>query len=237
MRTIYLAKVMVVAVLLLAPGLAQDRENQIDKSQIPAEADSVEKFVPHGWRIEERLIGDLNGDSIPDYALTMVEDRPAKDSDGFPTERQRALVILLQTAGGKLSRAAVADRLLICTRCGGTFYAFVETPANVQIQKGVIVVEQTHGSREVTEMSFKFRYDAASGQFILIGFDYVETDRLTAIVVSESTNYLTGVRIVTRSERGRDTKSRTAVAVKKTSIEQVVSGKFELAAAKRLGLY
>ena len=238
MRTIYLAKGMVVALLLLAPFcLAQDPKNLINKSQIPAEAESIEKFVPRGWKIEERLTGDLNGDSVPDYALKMVEDQPAKDSNDMATERQRALVILLQKTGGGLSRAAVADRLLQCTRCGGAFYGVMESPANVQIQKGVIVVDQDHGSRDLTNTSYKFRYDAAGGQFILIGFDYADADRATANVISESTNYLTGVRIVTRSKGGRDTKSRTAIAVKKTSIEQVDSEKFEEAAAKRLGLY
>jgi hypothetical protein len=92
MRPIYLANGMVLALLLLAPFcLAQDPKSLINKSQIPAEADSVEKFVPRGWKIEERLTGDLNGDSVPDYALKMVEDQPAKDSNDIATERERAL--------------------------------------------------------------------------------------------------------------------------------------------------
>lgn len=212
-------------------------QNRIDKSRIPAEADSIEKFVPARWKIEEQITGDLNGDSVPDYVAKLVEDKPAKDSDDVANVRQRALVIVLQQQGGKLSRAAMVDKLLQCTRCGGAFYGVSESPANVQIEKGVIVVDQDHGSRNLTNTYYRFRYDPASRQFILIGFDYADADRLTAQVVSESTNYVTGVRIVTRSKGNRDIKTTSKIALKKTSIEQVDSEKFEEAAAKRLGLY
>src|SRR5262245_50311118 len=108
-----------VAVLFLVPslGLAQDDRRLIDKNRIPAEAETIAAFVPRGWKIEEQVAGDLNGDSAPDYLLKLVEDKPAKDEEGVATERQRALVIVLQKQGGKLSRAAVADKLLQCTRC------------------------------------------------------------------------------------------------------------------------
>jgi hypothetical protein len=227
----------VVALLLLPPFCFAQEPNRIEKSRIPAEADSLQKFVPEGWKIEEQVTGDLNGDSVPDYAVKLLEDKPAKDSDDVATERQRALLIVLQQQGGKLSRAAVADRLLQCTRCGGSFYGVSESPANVKIEKGVIVVDQDHGSRNLTNTYYRFRYDVSSRQFVLIGFDYADADRGTAQVISESTNYLTGVRTVFRGKGNRDVKSSSKIPVKKTSIEQVDSEKFEEAAAKRLGLY
>jgi hypothetical protein len=228
-----------VAVLFLLPPfcIAQEQRSLISKTRIPAEADNLEKFAPAGWKIEEQLTGDLNGDSVPDFALKLVEDKPAKDSEDTATERQRALVIVLQKQGGKLSRAAVADKLLQCTRCGGAFYGVSESPANVQIEKGILVVDQDHGSRNLTNTTYRFRYDPASQQFLLIGFDYADADRATANVISESTNYLTGVRITTRGKGTRDVKTRSTVPVKKISIEQVDSEKFEEDAAKRLGVY
>jgi len=99
----------------------------------------------------------------------------------------------------------------------------------------VLVVDQDHGSRNLTNTTYRFRYDAASQQFILIGFDYADADRATANVNSESTNYLTGVRITTRGKGNRDVKSRSIIPVKKISIETVDSEKYEEAAAKRLG--
>lgn len=219
-----------------ASCLAQETGTGVNKSFIPAEADDVSKFVPPGWRIEERVRGDLNGDSLADYALKLVEDKPAKDKDGDATERQRALVIVLQNKDGKLSRAAIANKLLQCTRCGGAFYGVMESPANVKIEKGVIIVTQDHGSRWLTNTTYRFRYDADTRKFGLIGFDFSNADRLTAAVVSESTNYLTGVRRVSRGKGNRNTSTTAHISPQKVFIDQVDYEKFEEDASNRLHL-
>jgi hypothetical protein len=226
------------AAFLTLPQLAYGQEERvlIDKTRVPTEAGEISKFVPSGWKIEEQVEGDLNGDAVSDVVLKLVEDKPAMDGEGMATERARALVILWKTPAGKLARAAVADRLLQCTRCGGAFYGVSESPANVQIEKGVLVVDQDHGSRNLTNTYYRFRYDAATGQLLLIGFDYADADRATANVISESSNYLTGVRITTRGKGERDVKTRSTFVKQKISIEAVDSEKFEEAAVKRLKL-
>ncbi len=216
--------------------LGQDERVVINKALVPATANDVQSFVPRGWKIEEQFKGDLNADSVADQVLQLIEDKAEKDANGDPTERYRALVIVLQDQSGKLSRGAVAGRLLQCTRCGGAFYGVVEAPATVEIKNGVIEVNQDHGSRNLTNTYYKFRYDQATKQFVLIGFDYVDADRLTANVMSESTNYLTGVRVTTRGKGNRDVKTRTLIPKKKISIEDVDYEKFEDGATKRLGL-
>jgi hypothetical protein len=223
---------------LVFPALSFPQEDRasIDKSRIPIEANSINDFVPPGWKLEEQVPGDLNGDSLPDYALKLVEDKPAKNDDDTASERQRALVIVLKNKEGKLSRAAVADKLLQCTRCGGAFYGVMESPANVKIEKGVLTVEQDHGSREVTDLAYRFRYEPGSNRFALIGFDIRSNDRLTAGVVTESTNYLTGLRVTFRGKGKSDKTSRKIVTTKKIYIEQVDNEAFEEAAAKRLGM-
>jgi hypothetical protein len=222
--------------LFASTGFAQDEAGVIDKSRVPAEANSAGQFVPPGWKIEEQVAGDLNSDSRPDFALKLVEDKPEKNSEGDVTERGRGLVVVLATAEGKLKRAGVADRLLQCTRCGGAFYGVVETPAEVKIEKGVIVVEQDHGSREISNVTFRFRYDAATERFVLIGFDFTNADRATANTVTESTNYLTGVRAVTRGKGERDVTTRSTISKKKIFLEEVNADDFEAAAVKRLRL-
>ena len=217
-------------------AFAQEEARTIDKSKVPAQADKPAQFAPAGWKVEEHVTGDLNGDSLPDYALKLVEDRAEKNSEGDPTERGRALVIALATKDGKLKRAGVAENLLQCTRCGGAFYGVVEAPANVSIDKGVVVVEQDHGSRDVTDMTYRFRYDPASQRFVLIGFDLSDVDRLTASGVTESTNYLTGVRVTTRGKGNRDTKTRTVIPKKTIYLDDVSSEDLETAAYKRLHL-
>ena len=234
----YLRSVLLCILLmtLSCVALAQEDAATIDKSKVPAEAGSAAQFAPAGWKIEEQATGDLNGDSLPDYAIKLVEDRAEKNSEGDPTERGRALVIALATKDGKLKRAGVADKLLQCTRCGGAFYGVVESPANVSIDKGVVVVEQDHGSRDVTDTTYRFRYDPASRRFILIGFDLSDVDRLTATAVTESTNYLTGIRITTRGKGNRDTKTRTVIPRKIIYLEDASNEDLEGGAYKRLRL-
>lgn len=216
---------------------AQAEAGKIDGSRIPAQAKDAASFVPAGWKIEEQVTGDLNGDSLPDFVIKLVEDKPAKDADDMPTERGRALVIALAEKDGSLKRAGVADKLLQCTRCGGAFYGVVETPAGVSIEKGVVVVEQDHGSRNLTNTTYKFRFEPATQRFRLIGFELADADRLTAQVVSESSNYLTNSRVITRSKGNRDIKTKSGLSRTKFYLEDVSSEEFEIASYKRLGLY
>jgi len=173
---------------------------------------------------------------LGDHALKLVEDKPAKVQNDPAIERARALVISLQGKDGKLTRAGVADKLLQCTRCGGALYGIVESPAYVKIEKGVIIVDQGHGSRDTTDTTYRFRYDPETQRFVLIGFDYVGSDRMTAEKITESTNYLTGVRKVSREKGKRTLTSSTQIPKKKIFLDDVDYEKFEEDAEKRLHL-
>jgi hypothetical protein len=236
MFSIRLSVVVLGLVTIPAFCLAQEKSTTIDKSPIPGEANDISKFVPKGWKIEEQLKGDLNGDTTPDYVLELIEDKLAKDKDDNPIDRARALVIVLQSGSGKLSRAAVADKLLQCTQCGGAFYGMTDATAEVKIDKRVIIVSQDHGSRWLTETTYRFRYDAFTQAFALIGFDFSNRDRAAGAVASESTNYLTGVR---QSQRGNNNRTASTTAhfrPEKISIEEVGYETFEEDASKRLHL-
>jgi hypothetical protein len=207
---------------------AQDQMNEdnpaIDRSAIPDSGDSVNDFVPKGWKLEADVKGDLNG-----------EDKPA-ESDGTMTDRNRALVLVFADKDGVLTKAAVTDKLLQCTSCGGAFYGVSDAPAEVTIEKGVLVVNQDHGSRWVTDVTFRFRFDEQPNMFILIGFDYAGRDRATGEVSTESTNYLTGKRITTIGKGKRETTKTTVVKKMRYSIEEVSAENFEAEATTRLGL-
>jgi hypothetical protein len=227
-----------IAAILFVPDLAaaQDEGAQLDASKVPATASKLGGFVPAGWKIEEDVAGDLDQDGVADHVLKLIEDKPGTDKDGTAIDRSRAMVIVLTGKDGVLHKAAVSDKLLQCTGCGGAFYGVSEAPANVSISKGVIVVEQDYGSRWVTEMTFRFRYDARSSMFALIGFDFASRDRAEGGGASESTNYLTGTRITTTGKGKRTTTKTTKIAKEALSIEEVDKDKFDEAANKRLGL-
>jgi hypothetical protein len=165
----------------------------------------VLEFVPKDWMIEAQIEGDLNRDGISDLAVTLVEKQPADADKDNPPERQRALLILFKAADGRLSRAALAGKVLLCTRCGGAFYGVAETPTNVAINNGVVVIKQDYGSRELTEELFRFRYDPEPKRFVLIGADVKTFDRATGEGVTESTNFLTSVKLVTKTKLNQKT--------------------------------
>jgi len=216
-------------ILVLSPAaLTQEGGAVFDRSKVPAEGKAVEDFVPAGWVLEEQVAGDLNGDALPDLALKLIQERPPGAKDDEIIERQRALVVLFRGQDGRLRRAGVTDRVLQCTSCGGAFHGVNEAPAEVKIERGVLIIKQDFGSREVTEHTYRFRHEPAAGRLVLIGFDSTTTDRLTGAVTRESTNYLTGRKITTtttppKTPRGKDAVKTTTqtVARKRTPMEEV----------------
>lgn len=213
---------------------AGDTRTTIDESAVPDSGKSVNEFAPAGWKIEEDVKGDLNQDGVIDHALKLIEDKPAPKEDEF-IDLSRALVIVF---GGKdgLKKAAVASRILQCTGCGGAFYGVSPAPANVSIAKGVLTVNQDHGSRWVSDLTYKFRYNKQSGMFILIGFDYASRDRAAGSITSESSNYLTGKRITTIGKGKKNTIKNSTFAKERVSIESIDTEEFEGKAVTRLGL-
>lgn len=233
-KLLVIGSFVLVALLTPAASFAQDPQIAFDRTAVPATAVKVEGFVPRGWKIEEQIKGDVTADGVSDILLKLIEDKPKKE-DEF-VDRNRVLVIAVADGKGGFRNAAVADKLLQCTSCGGAFYGVVDAPADVTIEKGVIVVNQEHGSREVTNTTLKFRYDEQPAMFILIGYDYATRDRANGNVYSESTNYLTGKRITSIDKGKRTTKKTTNVAKDRASISEVDYSAYEEAATKRLGL-
>ncbi len=238
LKTLMLGAFACVAFTIFAamPTFAQDEEaarTEIDASAIPDSGKSVKDFVPAGWKIEEDVKGDLNQDGVIDHALKLIENKPVKE-DEF-SDLGRALVIVFGGEGG-LTKAAVASKILQCTACGGAFYGVMPAPANVSIAKGILTVSNDHGSRWVTEVTYKFRYDEQPGMFILIGFDYVSRDRAEGSVTTESTNYLTGKRITTTGKGKKTTTKNSTVAKDRHAIESVDTEEWESQATTRLGL-
>ena len=69
--------VILCSIAFVVLGSAQETETTINKSLIPLQANELSKFVPPGWKIEEKLTGDLNGDSLLDFALKLIENKVA----------------------------------------------------------------------------------------------------------------------------------------------------------------
>jgi hypothetical protein len=111
---------------------------------------------------------------------------------------------------------------LLGTRDGGAFFGVMETPVEVSIKNGVLEINQSSGSREVTETTHKFRLDRRTQRFYLIGAERVDHDRATANVRTISSNYLTGVQKITATQsNGRETQQTKRVNRKLRTLESV----------------
>ena len=231
MRTFFMSAILLLS--LCGAGAAAARQDEprrlLDPSLVPASGREPREFVPRGWKTETDaglVTGDLNKDGAADAVLRLVEDVPVENAEGVLNMRARALVVLLAQPGGGYKRAAVANRLVGCAGCHGVLGDPEGGNIQVEIKNGVLNVNQLSGSREATDLTQRFRYDAASGRFRLIGEDVSEYDRAAGGGKSTSTNYLTGVRIVKTSKPlrgGRESNSTktTRVPVKSRFIEDV----------------
>ena len=211
-RVLFLSVTLILSFVSAAYATRQDDERRfLHVKLVPSEGRSARDFVPKGWKLEGdegEIAGDLNRDGVPDKVLRLVEDLPVEASDGTYNTRYRALVILFGKPGGGFRRAAVATKLLGCTLCAGALGDPEGGNVQIDIKGDVLGVHQLSGAREATDLTQRFRYDAARGRFLLIGEDVDDYDRAEGGGTSVSTNYLTGLRVTkkTRPTRaGRDT--------------------------------
>lgn len=190
----YAASACYVSLLLLTASIhvrAQDSP-QLNPSALPPQGVKAEDFAPRGWKVAARATGDLNGDGRVDQVIQLVPHD--YDYSGITAAPEsQALLILFSSDDGRLQRAASTTKLLVSLV---PQYIF-----QLSIKNGVLIVNQNYGMTDVTDITHRFRYDAKTGRFLLIGkdtFNYhrPQGPRWPGIRISE--NYLTGVRITTK---------------------------------------
>lgn len=208
-------KKMLLLLLLLSQPVVAEKSTTI-AAKIPEQAKTIEEFVPAGWKMEKKIEGDLNQDNHVDTVLELIQKKPVSAE----ADVQRILVIVLKQADNTLHKTAVAEKLLLCPSCFGT----MGTNAEIEIQKGVLIVEHLSGSRETQNITQRFRYEPATKKFLLIGEDSVVVDRLTLNSSSKSTNFLTGEQIDETAKDGKTLSSKkSTVPIKPKFIEEVAN--------------
>jgi len=198
---------------MLITAIASASEDTLPVKQIPHQGHALRDFVPRGWMVEQEVSGDLNGDGAPDRAAILVENKPDMDKDGAINERQRGLIILLSAAGNSLQLAGTNDSILQCTTCGG-----VKGGVSMEIKKGVVIISQMSGSREFTYVTWRFRLDANTARFLLIGKDEESGDSILGTGTIESINYLTGRKIVEKYRYDKTGERKIMLATKRETI-------------------
>jgi len=203
---------------------AQEQIKRIDASKLPVESATAGDFVPKGWEIEEVVNGDLNGDSIPDVVIKLVEEKPPDFDKSNPPIRQRALLILFKLPDGRLRRVAFADKVLqYQCQCRGSCER-----QDIEIAKDVIIIGQCDGGTIMTDETYRFKFDSRTNRFALIGMDYDVVNMRDEREYHESTNFLTGIKITTAGRYNEKkgtlapaSKKRERIVTKKRFIEDV----------------
>ncbi|RUT01006.1 hypothetical protein DSM106972_070120 [Dulcicalothrix desertica PCC 7102] len=178
----------------------------LNPSLVPESGKTAQDFVPSGWKLQDKVDGDINNDRQLDTVLTLIQAGTQND------ERVRGLVVLVKQSNGQLRRLAVANKLLLCSSCGGLLAGSDGVGSNIEIKKGVITISQLSGSRLARETKHRFWIDKSSGRLVLIGKDILDFDRGNGDSTLVSSNYLTGQQIVEKSQRQK------VVSTKKSTI-------------------
>lgn len=187
------------ALLLTAlPAFAQElRIPPVDYPVLPAHATRAEGFVPSGWRIEQQLRGDLNGDKREDLVLVLRQQDPRNivEHDGFgisPLDSNpRMLAIAWATPDGY--SLAAQNHTLITRHEAPNLSDVFEEGAGVSIVRGTLQTTlfffSNAGSWSTGSASYTFRWQ--EGAFALIGYDRSSMLRNSGQTESLSINYST----------------------------------------------
>jgi len=187
--------------LLLTALTASAQELRIppvDYPVLPARATTAEGFLPSGWRIEEQLSGDLNGDQRDDLVLVLRQQDPRNivEHDGFgisPLDSNpRMLAIAFAGPAGGYTLAAQNHTLISRHEAPNLSDVFEDGPG-VSIVRGTLRTTlyffSNAGSWSTGSASFTFRWQA--GAFALIGYDNSSMMRNSGHTESLSINYAT----------------------------------------------
>jgi len=162
--------------------------------RIPSEGRTVQGFVPKGWEIRDQASEDLDGDNVMDAVLTLAlpideEGKPGETNGSDDEASPNIVVVLFGRPGGGFRLFAVNGRLNPAESDDRSFLS-------PRIEKGVLILNDNWGDGWANDITYRFRYDAATRKLMLIGFDSERYDR-TSIYEGQrsSENYLTGIRV------------------------------------------
>lgn len=183
---------------VVLPAAAQElRIPPVDYPVLPLHAAKAEGFVPSGWRIEQQLHGDLNGDKRDDLVLVLRQQDPRNivEHDGFgisPLDSNpRLLAIAWSTPGGYT--LAAQNHTLITRHEAPNLSDVFEDGDGVSIVRGTLRTTlfffSNAGSWSTGSASYTFRWQ--DGAFALIGYDRSSMMRNSGQTESLSINYST----------------------------------------------
>ena len=162
-------------------------------------------FVPQGWKLEQQVDGDLNGDGRADKVLVLQQQDAAnwQDNKGLGTPRlnlnPRTLLVLWNTPQGY--KEAVRNTTLLPSENSADTPCLADPldEGGISIRKQVLLVDLHYwlscGSYSVNHMRYTFRYQ--QGVWPLIGLDVDSSARNSEDTERSSYNFATGKALYT----------------------------------------
>ena len=165
-------------------------EKQGDMRQYDvADKQRITDFIPKGYKLFEKISGDLNKDGLDDCVLIIKATRKdgfERDYEGKLIDRNRRGIIILFTEkdGYKL-----ASKNYNCfsseNEDGGNYFS---PELWVEERKGNLYLRYCHGRYGYWEYCFRYQ----NSDFMLIGYE-ASHDRGPVVLFKTSINFLTGV--------------------------------------------
>ena len=136
--------------------------------------------VPTGWRVEQRIDGDLDGDGRDDRVLALVHSAGgnAPQASADEPSDQRALLALRQGPRG-WRIIAFAPGILPCTSCTGPMGGGGPEDYAVLIEDGSLSLSWMQGAREMEEVTLTFAYDPKQDALRLVHEESLSVDRVS----------------------------------------------------------
>lgn len=175
---------------------------------MPKIGESAASFVPKGWTMESSVKGDLNNDGVNDLGVVIVR----REGQGcFGEDIARVVVVAFHEKDKGYKRVAVSNGVarLECS---------MMSDVSLKIERGGLLVSNLSGSRDLLVEQCRFRYNIDLQKFQLIGKDRYQCDRLTMEGREDSTNLITGDRIVENIKSG-DVVTTKRLKVKKQPLK------------------
>ena len=177
------------------PGVHAQDVPEVDYPRLPAQAATVEAFVPEGWLLEQHDEGDLDKDGRDDAVMVLRMQAPGNiiANDGLGPDRfdtnPRLLVVLIAGQGGY--RLALQDHALIPRPDNPVMDDYLDGDDAVTVRRGAFTVGlrswASAGSWYTSSTTFTFRLQ--DGCFRLIGYDQTWLHRATGETGSTSLNF------------------------------------------------
>jgi len=187
--------------------------------EIVREARTAEAFIPRGWKLQARALGDLNRDGLRDAALVarMTDKRNLVVSDWDPAQKYDSnpymLIVAFARKAGGFELAAADHKLIPRLENQNQDEPFDE----VAIVNGTLRVKMhlfmSAGGWQMGGSAYTFRWQ--DGDFKLIGFDRDSVMRNSGETEEVSINYLTGRKELKKGNIGTDRQTTRTLKITK----------------------